>query len=206
MQAGGIPAAQHDRLADMALAMQAAGRPGNLVDWLGQEILDGKVSVSQKAKFFEQAVVLELRVRPRVVLGDPIPYEIGNLGRTSPGGQGWWHRIEYLAVTLDGKPSLAGGGSSRGWGFGAGGSSGSWIPCQTPGPHTVSAGARVRIYRGGSGFNDDNARSVLFHEREVTLTGSTVVVPAEAAKDYVRSVEDPSLNSAIRQYVTPMDF
>ena len=206
MKADDLAARHRTRLAEKALADQAAGTPGELLDWLGRAILDGKIDNVRKDRFFKQSMVLHLRARPRVVLGDDIPYQITTRSRGPVASEGWWQRVEYLGVTLDGKPVPGGaGGSSGSSGFGAGGSAGSWIPCDASGRHILRAVVRVRIFHGGTNLDEHDPAARLMDEREVKLAATTEVLP-QAVPGYVAAVDDPNLAKYIRKGIALTNF
>ena len=194
MQSRELSPKHRERLAELALRNQAAGSGGELLDWLGDAVLHGKISDAQKDRFFQQAVKLDLRVRPKVVLGDPIPYELREQCRGPGANQSWEYEIEYGDMSLDGTVVIRGGASGGRGGLVGLSTSRAWIPCDRTGRHTVATSARVRIFHGNgnanAGANDGDAK--LMHERTVTLSADTEVLSAAPA-DYVTLTDDPSL-------------
>jgi hypothetical protein len=204
-KSGDLSAANRARLAEIALGRQAKGISFGVVDWLGRAVADGKISEPQTKRFLGQIVVVTLHVREKVAPGDPIPYEVKTLSHSPFASQGWWHRVEYLPVFLDGKQVSPGGGSSGGAGPNAGGSSGSWIPCDAPGPHTVTTGVRVKVFHGGPAFDENGPGSQLKYVREIPLSGNTEVL-AEMPPGFVKLVKDPALADLIRSGIRVIEL
>jgi hypothetical protein len=175
-----------------------------MLDWLGQAVLDGRLNGAQKKRFFEQVIRLQLSVRPVVALGEPIPYRVNHQARGPSGGQ-WWVRVESLGATIDGRavPGAAGGSSSMS-GLGGGGSTGSWLPCDEPGRHTIEVTQRVQVFHGPA-FADVGPPNRKLFEQDVALIG-VVEVSAERDAGGVRLVADPTLRQPILASLRPRDF
>jgi hypothetical protein len=204
-KSGDLSEANRARLAEVALGRQAKGISFGVVDWLGRAVADGRISDAQTKRFLEEMVVVTLHVRAKVAPGDPIPYEVKTLSHSPFASQGWWYRVEYLPVFLDGKQVLPGGGHSGGAGPNAGGSSGSWIPCDAPGPHTVTTGVRVKVFHGRPAFDENDPGSQLKYVREIPLSGKTEVL-AEKPPGFIKLVNDPALADLIRSGIRVIEL
>jgi hypothetical protein len=197
-QSSGLAPSHRARVVDVALGYQALPKPppiaSSMVDWVAEAVLDGKLDGPRREKFFEQCVRLSLVARPKVALGDPIPYRVETAGRAPTGGN-WQYQADREVVTLDGAEVARMTGNSGGSGFGATGSSTSSVPCKTPGKHAIGVKARVRVFqRGAAELVEPPGR--LVHEREVTLTADTEVV-ADASPGLAKAVDVPALAARI---------
>lgn len=198
-RSGGLAPSHHARVVDVALAHQALPKPppmtSSMVDWVGGAVLDGKLDGPRREKFYEQCVRLSLVARPKVALGDPIPFRVETAGRAPTGGN-WQYLVEREVVTLDGTEVARLTGNSGGSGYGATGSSSSSVPCKTPGKHKVGVKARVRLFQRGAAEQVEPPGR-LVHERELTLTADTEVV-ANAPSGFVKALDVPALAAPIR--------
>ena len=214
--------AHRHRLAAHALAWQERGSQGpvarELVEWLGRSALDGTLSPPHRERFFRNAVLLRLRARPRVVAGEPIPYDV--YYRTAlPPGQ-WWTRIRPLALKLDNiEVSTDTGGATNApprWpGFSGAAGAGSTLshipaPDAAPGWHTLALTAHVTYLHGDTAREadarppDDPAAKPL-HERTVTVTADTEILPDPEAAGF-RLVDNPALAETLRARLVPHNF
>ena len=207
MQDGDLAVGHRARLADQALAQQAAGRSSEVVEWLGRAVDDGKIPEPQRTRFFQQAVVVTLRLRPVVVAGEPIPYEVRYQGRFP--AERWWAQVAEVKLSVDGGAGevVGSGGGFRG--FGAGGSFSSTLraPGAAPGRHAVSVSARIRIIHApaDSTFDPNDPAQKAVHEGDFVAGALTdVVTSPEAAALHVS--EDPSLGPKIRACLAPVNF
>ena len=207
--------AHRQRLAAHALAWQERGSQGpvarELVEWLGRSALDGTLSPPQRERFFRNAVLLSLRVRPKVVAAEPIPYEV-SYRSAMPAGQ-WWTRIRPVSLTLDNREVAGDGDGGERWagfsGTRGGGLIRSSIPAPAaaePGWHVVSFTARVSYLHGEAARRDADGPSARpVHERTITLTADTeLVADAEAAG--LKLLDDPALAEVLRARLVPHNF
>lgn len=204
-KAGGLSDARRSELVDLCLKEQAVPTAGpltsNMVDFAGRLLLADELSASQKDLFLKQAVILSLTVRPTVILGDSLPYQVGHSGR-GPSGATMWVRSEDESVAIDDQIVRQGNTGSSAWsGFG-GGSSGSSIQVRSPGKHTITIKQRIEIHTGP--FGQESAGGLL-HETVVPLTAPFEVLPA-APEGYVKSIADSGLTDALRDCIKPTDF
>jgi len=205
IKAGQLSAGQHAKLVDLALKEQAAtNKPmrSNLMDYLGDCYFKGRMSQAQQTLFFDQMTTVKLTVRPTVILGDSVPYQISHQWR-SP-STGMWHRIGMgEGKSLDGKALPGTGGGSYGSGSGGGGGAmGSSIECKVPGKHTLKVTPEVTVF---SGTSFDEKISTILNKRDIPLEATFEVLASEPA-DYVRAVNDPSQAERLKTAITPKQF
>lgn len=176
--AGSLGAAHRDRLIAVALAEQARAANGpltsDMVEFLDTAADLEQLSDAQRKQFFDRSVQLTLQVSPQVGVGEPVSFTLNGSSRTAGGRR--WVMIDDASVEAEGTTRPI-GGSSKLSGTGAGGSTGSTVRAKTPGRHTLTVRARVRVYHGGD--MDDRA-ATLDHERTVTLSAEyDVIDPAD---------------------------
>ncbi len=197
-----LSAAQHSSLIDICLAHQAGQAPmlPNEMNYVGQAYRDGRLSQAQAATFFQQIPNLELRVRPRGIAGDPIPFELRHRSRMPSAP--FWCRAEREALTVDGEDTerrLTGWSQFSG---GGGGSSGSTVRVESPGRHKLGVSVTVRTYHGPFGKPE---ASVLCHEQTYTLEAAFTVLDEEPP-DYIRTTDDPDLIDKLKECIVPDGF
>lgn len=209
-KSGGLGGPHRGRLVGVVLAHQGAAGPIALpavaqpmIDWLGGEVVAGRVTDAQRDRFFRQSLRLTLTVRPTVALGDPVPFSLRHEGRGAS-GQGWWTRIEHQGVTIDGKQVRGPGGSSGFSGLSAGGSTGSSVRADAPGVHKVAVSVRVKVFHTTAGFASSETTPPL-HEWDVTLEGTTEVTATPPA-DLVKPAGADVPPAAVRAAITPREF
>ncbi|HOW69821.1 MAG TPA: hypothetical protein PKY77_04400 [Phycisphaerae bacterium] len=204
IRAGQLSAGQHARLIDLALKEQGAtGKPmrGNVIDYLGDCYFRGLLSQAQQKLFFDQMTTVKLTVRPTVILGDSVPYEVSHQSR-SP-STGMWYRVGIgQGTSLDGK-ALPGRGDRYGSGSGGGGGSMSTtLECKVPGKHALKVTPEVAVFSGTS--FDENTSTVL-NKRNIPLEATFEVLASEPP-DYIRATEDPSQAERLKSTITPNQF
>jgi hypothetical protein len=203
----------HDRLAGIALAEQGATKPGTsltreLIEWLGDEALAGRLSDPQKLRFYEQTMRLTLAVRPRVIEGDPAPYRIAHEGRGPVGNVlRWWNRIESVSASVDdGPPQPLGGSSGSFSGLGSAGSTGATVGVKGLGRHELKVRVYVEVWSGPDFALATSSRNTLQHRRDVTVTGVLEVVPDAPADRIQHQAPDPATEARLRAAMTPKNF
>ncbi len=206
---------QHNRLISICLDTQAAGKQGgissNLIGYLGQSFLSNNLTEQQATRFLEQGLKLDLKVRPRVVLGDPLPcqlyyqlkwgipmrmiltseeFTVGEESRKSP--------FEKACETSSG---------TGGWGWGY------TLQCPSPGRHRVFSRVRVRLFyypclpvqgNVSCGYGDISGRLKIWgnpiYDSTFDLEAFTEILPEEPP-DYIKLVNDDSLAENLRANV-----
>jgi hypothetical protein len=203
-QEGTLSIQSVNQLVERALKEQIAATPGplaaELLDFARLQFRAGRLSEQQRLTFFRQMAQLSLRIREKIVLGDPIPYQIEQSART-PGG--WYVCIFDGAVSVDGvRVRDGGGGFSSMSGIGAGGSSGGSVLCDRAGEHRLEVNCRVSVTDLPPG---SAKRATTLFEEVRTFTGQFTVLP-EAPADYIKLIESPTLGQQIQAAISPREF
>lgn len=209
MKDGPLAPAHRARLIDTALKEQGnfiAGGPlrQSMIDFLGLAAGNDWLSESQKKTFIDQLVFVEMKVRPSVTVGNPLPYSVRHRG-AAPSGGGWWCNLETVEILLDGKSLQQGGGSSGFSGSGGSGSFGSTVPPRQLGPHlgkrTVTVRQRLRVYPRPPG---NNPTQNLYAERNIDLSAEVDVVANDSSP--FKRITDPTVAVAVRAALNPQKF
>jgi hypothetical protein len=203
--AGKLSASQHATLIDVALAEQGAttGRAWqqDMIDYLGSCYFKGLMSQAQQTRFFDQMTIMDLKIRPKIVRGDSVPYLIKYRFRMP--SKGMWHRVGAgKDVFLDGQLLPDGANGYTGGSERQGGSMGLLLECKTPGKHKLTVIPEVILY---SGSNFDPKTSTALSRRQVPLNVPFEVLTSEPP-DYVRFIKDPSLAPGLRASITPTEL
>ena len=204
-KAGRLSIAQNGKLIDVCLKKQGGGQPagppgvGTMVDYLGLCFLDGLLSDAQSKTFFDQIVLLELAVRPQVVVGDRVACRVSWRSRCPSAS--FWVVLEGNEMSLDGKVmARALGVSGQSSGSGGGGSSVSSFACDTPGKHTLSGTVEVTLYDGTFGDPD---RSRRLHQGRRSVQ-ATFEVLETAPPDHLMLIDDPSQEASLHACIKPV--
>ncbi len=191
---------------EMALIEQAKPRNAGgtlnsqMMNYLGGRYLAGNLNEPQTGRFFEQGCRRELRVRPRVIAGEWVPYQIATTGN-GPSDPGWWASDMQLGLWVDGKQVRAGGEESSGSAFGTGSTGSSATPLP-PGKHALEIRQRVEVYHGTP---QDKRASKRCAQREISLKGQVEVLP-QGTPEHVKLIDRPDLQSAIQAGIGVADF
>jgi hypothetical protein len=202
----------HDRLTEIALAEQAATKPGTsrvreLIEWLGDETLAGRLSDAQKQRFLEQTIRLTLTVRPTVIEGDYAPYRVSHEGRGPTGDiMKWWNRIDRISASVDGGPPFEQGTGGSFAGVGSGGSVGGAVPVKGIGRHELKVTVRIEVWSGPQAAIPSTDTNTLQHSRDITLKGTLEIVPDAAAHRIQHQAPDPAAEAALRAALKPDKF
>jgi hypothetical protein len=202
--AGSLSAQTRDQLVRFALARQGNARvPYNSLDmdavnYLGNRAVANDLTPDEKTKFFEQTMQLRLVVRPKVILGDAVPYVAYQDGM-GPNIGNFWARLSMHGAGIDGKVVQREGGSSSS-GFGPG-SFGSYLKCRTAGKHEISVTFRIEIFSGPF----DLPGSIPLYQSDRTLTGNFEVVTMKPG-DLVQPIFDPKLAATVKSVIVPQSF
>ena len=208
-----LPDAAEKRLIETALAEQARPRETGgplhqqLIDYLAERYLDGRLTAAQQEQFFSRAISLDMKVRPTVVRGDPVPYSIESKGEgpasDSAEGPTWWYATQDIGVWCDGKEVRQASSGGSGTGFPSG-SSRSLVPFDEPGKHVLEVRQRVEIYYGKYGETDP-ATSRLCSTRELSVKAPFEMLPV-APPDYVKRLDRPDLLPVLRSRIRIQAF
>jgi hypothetical protein len=200
-RAGSLSLTSARSLVDVALQQQSAPVPNpalhELVGFAQQQYDLGRLTDAQKQLLMKQSIRLTLRIRPRVALGDDVPYEVSKETRiVSP----WEVLVSSAAASIDGKqvrgPESGYGTSS---GIGGGGSFGQSIPCKTPSVHRLDALVHMEVRR------HDDADNVVLYQEERILTGTFEVV-VKPSSDLLTVIDDATLGPQIQACLMPRQF
>lgn len=205
IKAGKLSATQQSLLIDACLQEQSSPSRSavdmQMLDHLGAELAADKLSPAQKETFFKQAVKLKLTARPKVILGDQVPYTASDTGRTS--GSPLWAQVEKANVAIDGKiiqPGISQEGTCSGIEGLA--QSGGTVKVETPGRHTLSFDRHVTFYTGTFGDKD---KSVLLRKLVIPLKADFEVLPA-APPGLIKPIRNPAFATQIQSCITPKDL
>ena len=205
-QAGRLSDRQQADLVKWCLAEQVAPAPTHLMlrdmmDYLATRFLEGTLSSEDKTTFFEQIITLDLQVRPRIVVGDRLPFSMPWPMNRGP-AMSFWFQLDECPLLIDGRPvgrRARRGKTEHAWG-GVGGTSRygrAWD--LAPGSHTLGTLTEVRYYRGPYKGVEE---SRLCHTQTLRLEERFEVLATEPA-DFVKAVDDPSLKDDMFLCVRP---
>jgi hypothetical protein len=179
-----LPPEQAATLVERAIKVQTSSAGGTnffvkdfLMRYLGDRYLARGLSAEQEQRFFSGCASLSLKVRQRVGLGDSVPYVIEHTGN---GPSDWTQKLEFLSTDVDGLQIYAKRGGSSG-SFG-GGSTGSSIPAQPAGHHTLQLTLGITIGKGdlwatGAKGNLPPESATIFREEQRKFTADFDVMP-----------------------------
>ena len=204
---GDLSLAQQQAIADVGLAVQAGTASGSvdsdLVEYTGKLLLAGRLTDAQRSQFGKQSIRLTLHVRPRVRLGERVPFEVKHATRVQGGG--FWVNDEFKRIEIDGKviEEYPDGKSSGGLsGLGAGGGSGNSVTCKEPGDHELAVTSHAILSQGEFGKAD--SREPLF-QQDIRMTAKFhVIAPGET--DEFTAINDPALSAQLRECIAPAQF
>jgi len=173
--------------------------------YLERSYLDGSLSEQQEKRFLRQLLQFELVVRPKVVLGDPIPYDVKRWRGYAHHSALWVFAspCDWPDVWLDGRrvepswgrashvpplPKLGGPSLTR---------------SEEPGTHTLTVKSTVTVECRK--LPEMANPSHPLHESDVLLE-ATVEVLAVEPEGYMRLVDAPSTKDELLAAVTPIGF
>jgi len=164
------------------------------------------LTAEERARLFEILGRLELKVRPRIAQGEPLPLSVCGGVNAPRIDQSWWRLVRTGPYAIDGtavnheppRPVQSSGLS---------GGMKDTLPIQTlsslePGIHRLSVPFHFGMYRGHEG---NPVASELLHEEKVTLEQEFEVLP-EGQSDPIRLIKDDSLKERIRSCIEPHHF
>jgi hypothetical protein len=133
----------------------------NVLDFIGNRYVDGKLTASQADRFFANLLKVNLAVRRVVGSQSLLPYAVTGFGR----GPAWWYRMRILETQIDDDAVQRNGTStsSGGGGFGGLASTGTLAPVGKPGKHRLRCKIEMTtgIMRSVVGANWDEDASVV---------------------------------------------
>ncbi len=201
IEANRLSSANRDRLIAYGLKTQADENSNyELLDQIETWALDGIMPAAQKAAYFDQIASYELRLRRRVLQGNPVPYELRRNGAHSPNFE---TRITR-EIRIDGLPAKR----AAGGGFAYHGDP-YWRPergnlqCNELGHHTLEVTCTVSVYRRTSLWPASAPSSTeTVYQRTLPLQATFEVVSASP----VPFIDDPRLAEVLRRSIRPEDF
>ncbi len=191
----------------IARCLLEQGKPDNvpirsvMVDFLGQCLVDGVLTEREQTRFIDQIMKLSLRVRPRVMRGDSVPYDVNHSMR-GPRGRGLWINLQTGELRLDGRVIPGGGGGSSHFSGSGSGILGSSFKCGQSGPHTLVVRMHLDVFEGPMGHED---QSRLHDERTVELE-ATFNVLGEADAPNLVLLNRPDLKEELHACIRPRIF
>jgi hypothetical protein len=201
---GSLSSNYEQRLIATGLAQQVTGGQGlltaKLVEFLESQYLAGHLTDAQKTQWGQQSLILSFRVRPIVVLGNFVTFQIAENSRVS--GQGFYVKMldDGGEIDIDGKKVLgSGSGSSAMSGLGSGGSSGNSVLCRDLGKHQLTVVTHVELHQGNFGTNN------IIYQEARKLTADFEVV-AQAPPEDFKLINDPKLAGPIQASIQPSQF
>jgi hypothetical protein len=201
---GTLSLKNEQQIIEIALAEQATTNQTQmtteLLSFLEAQCLAGHLTDSQHTRFGQQALILTLRVRPIVVLGNRVPFVISENCRVT--GSPFWVRLtgEEGEAQVDSKATRGlGGGSSSAAGLGSGGSIGTSFECSTLGKHWFEQAVHVELHTGP--FDGNDPRNLVF-QQVCKLSGSFEIVAQPPAGDFT-VIDDPKLHDLIQSKIQP---
>jgi hypothetical protein len=200
---GSLSADTREKLVQFALTQQAIAKSPystldtDTINYLGQRISAGDLPEKDKTKFVDQCMRITLSVRPIVIDGDFVPYQIAD---ADVGPSSIAIKRTIISGTLDGKKIDVGGGSSESSGF-ADGTLSSSVPCPGVGEHELSMVCQIEIFNGPVSNHPSNPIATI--DRKFT---QPFVVVAKNSPPTVSPAFDPKLESAILSAMQPHDF
>lgn len=196
----------HSQLVDICLKEQGRRVEFRFFDaplgYLERSYLDHSLSEQQEKTFLRQLLQFELVVRPRVALGDPVPYEVKEW-RGYAQRSDLHVRTGWLDVWLDEEEAKPPRGyrnrimpvhSQSGAGV---------IRCDEPGTHTLAVKHTVTVQYWNLSETANPGR--LLYESDVFLEGTFEVLAAEP-EGYMRLVDAPSTKEGLLAAVAPIGF
>jgi hypothetical protein len=207
IRAGSLSESQRSRLIEMGLQLQGSStwtayrQP--LINELGTWAIDGLMSEAQKDRFFEAITKFTLRVRPSVIEGDRLPYELkaANNGPT------------FLQTTCSLDEVLIDNRTVLVESFGPMHSNGSseetlqsYLTCSGVGEHTLEMVLTYKLFKDPAHFSPPNGSTELtvhrgrVFEKTIRLTKSFKVLPPTIQ---IETKSDPAVTNAIQASIWP---
>jgi len=192
-KAGNLPDQYRKEIAELGLAIQQTW-PNmtpvqyDLLDDLSERAAAGLLTSEQQARFFQPADNVQLKVRPIVIEGDEIPFE---LTRPLWGLSGQWMvsyryesvQIDDRKVPLSPRFPLSNLPDSR------------TIPCPSIGKHSLNIVVDLNILRGSSSYHSAKLKFSMPFE-----------VVAPVPENAIKLFDDPAMAAKIATCVKPLDF
>jgi hypothetical protein len=199
---------QRDQLLLFALNLQSnAAAPFTPLDntaiaYLGTRLAAGDLTADQRKKICEQSAIVQLSVRPNVIVGDPVPYVFARSGR---GPNNLSIRLTVQSCAIDRKALPGWGGISESCSVGGVGSTGSSVPCPAVGKHELELTSRIEFYAGaitgGAAFSSGPPLDTM----DPIFRASFEVLSKENGPKVLK-VFDPKLAPAMRAAISVDSF
>lgn len=219
------------RLVRLALDEHADASDPNAAQWIGvieSLVVDKRLSAEQFARYIEQGIAINVRVRPRIRAGDPLPLEVVVLNGRFARGRLVYVELEFARFAVDGvaiPPGRSVNGSVAGSGPTPRGYRTAYdlvrVGELSVGEHDLNAGLSI-TFRSHEGASDPRESRVLAEiERQLSFRFAvaaedtiSVVTPDDAMRERMRSSisagmvvpeKDGSLQLEIRADNPPTD-
>jgi hypothetical protein len=184
------------KLTEIALREQTSSTPNSLLDlmlnFVAQRYLDGKLSKEEAEQFFLNTLNADLKTRPVVAAGDPIPLRLTYAGRGP--SMGWSFRLTGQQVKV-GDYTFNAGGSIGGSGVGGMGSITVYANPQPVGEVDVEAQVLVEVFQVAVGA----PRPPVWSKTVIIKKKMSVV--AANRDDMVKLIDQPDLSEIIRKSI-----
>lgn len=207
--AGRLSQAAQSRLIDLCLRQQVEASISpvyqELMTHLGSVYAAGLLSPNQQQLMFSQLARFEFRVRPKVVVGDQLPFEIICHARCPilPGNRSFDVTIQTLEAEIESgfRSSLFGSMTM--------GTTGGFIRCVTgstidtqsrpAGTHTLTVKARFSLPAGSiqGSASGDNVKPPLY-QQNLSFNAPFELLSAELAGGLVRGVRDDAIKQNLK--------
>ena len=191
---------QREVIATLLTVQSASPRtvPEGFLSHLHSRLADGTLSDEQRARFLRHLLVLEARVRPKVMSGASAPYQLVHSHRVPPNVL-WFRRAEVVSVSVDGR-ELPGHAGDAFVGNTAEASTGSAAPPQPPARHVLRA--VVRFALASSRETLERKGEAVLYEGEVPVEAAYEVLPPGEA-DILTEVDAPEHAAALKAAIAP---
>jgi hypothetical protein len=173
-----------------------------LIDYLGGRLAAGDLPLDQQKKICEQSLLASLVVRPKVIVGDPVPYTICHFGQ---GPNNLCMRLIINGCAIDGKTIAGLGGLSGSFGLGGVGSMGSSIPPQPIGPHQLAMTCRIDFFISPPNAFQFNTTAPPLYTIDRTFTAKFEVFSKSAGLS-IQQINDPKLATAMKAAISLGSF
>jgi hypothetical protein len=211
-QAGELSSKYQQQIVEIGLTEQAGTGQGpltqQLIEYVEQQYMTGHLTDAQRTRFGRQCVIVSLRVRPIVVLGDFVPYKENETFRISsnPAFAPFGVRVVYhekdCTDDMQHEPSWGGSSESTLDRLESGGHSGSTLECKSVGKHWIQITYHIDLYQGN--YVCDNPDHLVYHEDRKVIGNFEVV--AQPPEGYFTLIDDRGLVNPIKLSMHPSGF
>jgi hypothetical protein len=202
LKANKLSDAQKSRLADACLNQHGKPTPAafanEMLDLLGERLLKNRLTAAQQQRFCQQMLTLELLVRPKVALGDSIPFRVLRHPRAP---SGVCDRVSCRSIQID-DGRLHPNGTVHAFNTrNDGGMPMTFRADVHPGKHRLHAAIHVEIFVGTLPVKDMDGVPRLYGA-DVPLQAEFEVLPADAP-GYIRHIVAPERKKELLRCIRP---